>query len=233
MLTTEQIKYLFAFCKKHYVHHYDVQVELVDHLANAIEEKMDADKQISFENALNSVYAGFGIMGFSKIVKARTRMVNSRCTKLRRNIFFSYFTWPKAAMTVCMLLGMALLPKLLSGEVLFYLTIVIGASLCIYERMVYLQIKELWKKQKQPLLMTEPGLEEPFFTLLFLLQIAVPLLDRGDFLNRTPQTVYIIYLIAMITIVVCFVTTLAYKQFVEKLEKEARMHYPEAFEIVG
>ena len=40
MLTDEQIAALFAFCEKHLVRHYDLQVELVDHLANAIETKM-------------------------------------------------------------------------------------------------------------------------------------------------------------------------------------------------
>ena len=37
-LTEEQIHELYKFTKKHYVEHYDVQTELVDHLANDIEQ---------------------------------------------------------------------------------------------------------------------------------------------------------------------------------------------------
>jgi hypothetical protein len=48
LLNTWQIDYLFAFCKKHYVHHYDVQVELVDHLANAVEDEMKKDGNLFF-----------------------------------------------------------------------------------------------------------------------------------------------------------------------------------------
>lgn len=72
MLTEEQINRLYKFCVQHYVRYYDVQIELVDHLANAIEARMEADKKLDFETALNSVYAGFGMMGFSKIVSQRT-----------------------------------------------------------------------------------------------------------------------------------------------------------------
>lgn len=37
-LTPEQIQELYKFTRQHYVEHYDVQTELVDHLANDIEQ---------------------------------------------------------------------------------------------------------------------------------------------------------------------------------------------------
>ena len=40
-LTHKQIDQLFAFTKKKMVRYYDLQVELVDHLAARIEEEMD------------------------------------------------------------------------------------------------------------------------------------------------------------------------------------------------
>ena len=40
MLTKEQIDYLFDFCRVNGVKPYDVQVELVDHLANGIEKEL-------------------------------------------------------------------------------------------------------------------------------------------------------------------------------------------------
>ena len=70
-LTSQQIEELFAFCRRHYVHYYDVQLELVDHLANAIEEKMVADKNISFEAALDEVHKSFGYKGFAGVVEAK------------------------------------------------------------------------------------------------------------------------------------------------------------------
>jgi hypothetical protein len=37
-LTEDEVDRLFAFCAKHYVPEYDLQLELVDHLATAIEK---------------------------------------------------------------------------------------------------------------------------------------------------------------------------------------------------
>ena len=37
-LTKEQIQQLYKFTRQHYVEYYDVQTELVDHLANDIEQ---------------------------------------------------------------------------------------------------------------------------------------------------------------------------------------------------
>ena len=36
-LTPQQIDQLYLFTRQHYVEYYDLQTELVDHLANAIE----------------------------------------------------------------------------------------------------------------------------------------------------------------------------------------------------
>mgnify|MGYP000193300158 CR=1 FL=1 len=53
MITEVQYESLFAFCRKHYVQYYDVQVELVDHLAEAIEEKLKAEKATK-EDVINA-----------------------------------------------------------------------------------------------------------------------------------------------------------------------------------
>ncbi len=44
------------FCEKRHVYHYKIQVELVDHVANAIEEKMSVDQAATFNMALLKVY---------------------------------------------------------------------------------------------------------------------------------------------------------------------------------
>ncbi len=65
-ITTEETEKLFEFCRKHYVPQYDLQVELVDHLATAIEEQWNKNSEISFDTALYGTFKQFGISGFSK-----------------------------------------------------------------------------------------------------------------------------------------------------------------------
>jgi hypothetical protein len=40
-LSSTQIEKLYAFTRQHYVEYYDLQTELVDHLANAIEAQWE------------------------------------------------------------------------------------------------------------------------------------------------------------------------------------------------
>lgn len=81
MLTQEQIDTLFTFCNKKYVRYYDVQVELIDHLATAIEEKMKTSPGLSFEDALQATYKSFGIFGFAKVVQEKTEALKTGYNK--------------------------------------------------------------------------------------------------------------------------------------------------------
>lgn len=95
MLTDEQIDYLFKFCEKHYVYYYEVQLELVDHLANAIEAKMAEDKKLSFEDALDKVYKGFGTMGFAPIVAEKQLQVFKISKAAYWKFIKGQFGWPQ------------------------------------------------------------------------------------------------------------------------------------------
>lgn len=94
MLSEDQIKYLFKFCEKHLVYFYEVQRELVDHLANAIEEEMKNDNRLSFDSALEKVYSRFGAMGFAPLVREKTEQVTVRYKKKHRQLLRAQFGWP-------------------------------------------------------------------------------------------------------------------------------------------
>ncbi len=50
-LTKLEIDHLYQFTRQHYVLHYDLQTELVDHMANAIETIWETQPDLSFEKA--------------------------------------------------------------------------------------------------------------------------------------------------------------------------------------
>ena len=95
MLTEEQIQSLFTFCEKHFVRYYDVQVELVDHLANAVELEMQNDPKLSFEIAIEKVHRSFGVMGFAPIVAEKQAAAEKRSRQIFWHLFKSKFGWPK------------------------------------------------------------------------------------------------------------------------------------------
>lgn len=99
-LTTEQIDALFAFTKKHLVEHYDVQVELVDHLANAIEAQWTENPNISFEDALQKEYKNFGVFGFSGLVDQKKVALQNHYWAIIKKEFISFFTLPKIILSI-------------------------------------------------------------------------------------------------------------------------------------
>lgn len=110
-LSKQQIEQLFAFTKKHYVEFYDVQVELVDHLANAIEEQWKENPTISFEDALQTEFKKFGIFGFTGLVEQKQTELHKHYNKMLVNEALKFLSIPKAIVTVILYLTLFFLLK--------------------------------------------------------------------------------------------------------------------------
>ncbi|MCF8713658.1 hypothetical protein JM658_02370 [Joostella atrarenae] len=94
-LTSEEIKELYAFTRKHYVEWYDLQTELVDHLANGIELQMEQNSELSFKDALQTEFKKFGVFGFMDVVEERKKALGKRYLGFIKNEFLDYFKWPE------------------------------------------------------------------------------------------------------------------------------------------
>ncbi|TMM30438.1 hypothetical protein FDT66_06655 [Polaribacter aestuariivivens] len=98
-LTQNQINQLYKFTRQHYVYHYDVQTELVDHLANDIEEICTETPSLSFEEARDKSFKKFGIFGFMDVIEAKQKQMNKRYRKILWRFFKEWFTLPKVLLT--------------------------------------------------------------------------------------------------------------------------------------
>lgn len=98
-VTTEETKKLFEFCREQNVEHYDLQVELVDHLASSIEEQWETNPELAFENALYKSFWKFGNQGFREIYKVKKKELNNKYTKLHFQFFYRFFRWPRILLT--------------------------------------------------------------------------------------------------------------------------------------
>ncbi len=81
-INPQQLQDLFAFTRKHFVEYHDLQAELADHLANAIEERWQQQPGLSFNEALQAEFKKFGIFGFSDIVEQRQNALFKRYHRL-------------------------------------------------------------------------------------------------------------------------------------------------------
>lgn len=110
-LTQQQIDRIFEFTSQKYIKYYDVQLELVDHIASRIEQMMADDPNLQFEPALQKVYKSFGIFGFTKVQDQKIVEMRQYWQAKKMNIYKSYLTLPLLVFTIALTLVFALLIK--------------------------------------------------------------------------------------------------------------------------
>ncbi|WP_274474194.1 hypothetical protein [Mangrovimonas aestuarii] len=103
-ITEDRIAQLYEFTKKHFVDHYDIQTELVDHLANGIETQWEEHPNRNFEEALQIEFKKFGVFGFQDVVEQRMSALTKHYWKEVWQLFKQYFKLPRIIMTVALMI---------------------------------------------------------------------------------------------------------------------------------
>lgn len=101
-ISPEQAEQLFAFTIKHFVEYYDLQNELTDHLANAIEERWKTEPNLSFDDALRQEFKKFGIFGFMGVVESRQVALSKKYNKLMWGYVKQFFRLPQVLLTIAL-----------------------------------------------------------------------------------------------------------------------------------
>ncbi|MEJ1221526.1 hypothetical protein [Sediminicola sp. 1XM1-17] len=101
-LNHDQIQELYTFTRKHFVEHYDLQTELVDHLANGIEQQWKATLSLTFREALDREFKKFGIFGFQDVISERMKAMDKKYRGIIWRFHKEYFKIPKILLIVCL-----------------------------------------------------------------------------------------------------------------------------------
>jgi hypothetical protein len=99
-ITDTQITELYKFTREHFVMHYDVQTELVDHLANDIEQIWKENPQLTFQEARTISFKKFGVFGFMDVVEQKQKAMNKRYWKILLRFVKEWFSLPKVITTL-------------------------------------------------------------------------------------------------------------------------------------
>ncbi|WP_322969050.1 hypothetical protein [Faecalibacter sp. LW9] len=132
-LTEKEIQKLFDFTKKHYVEYYDLQLELVDHLACGIEEQWNIDNSITFDDALNMEFKKFGVFGFSDIVDQRKLELQKKYKKVINNAIVDHLKKKEYVGLMLLFSIIYFLFTLLDAEITFIVAVVLFYSIGIYQ----------------------------------------------------------------------------------------------------
>lgn len=95
----DQIAELYRFTRKHYVEHYDLQTELVDHLAHGIEQQWRNDPSLDFQLALKLEFKKFGVFGFQEVIDQCRKAMAKRYRGIIWRYFKEWWSMPKLMAT--------------------------------------------------------------------------------------------------------------------------------------
>lgn len=216
-LNQEQIQALFRFCEKKSVRYYDLQVELVDHLAERIEEEMMADQQLSFEAALEKVYKGFGLFGFAHIVQDKERALRRQHNKTWMKEVSKFFTIPKILLTAMLALVFYTLGSLTPAEARMGVVCVFWFGGYIYQMRVFNRLQKLQLK-KTMLMQYLPATTT--FTPLFLV-------DQFIVSTTITQNLFVFSTLMLLGVIIHS----AFVSVTKGIGTKAMSLYPEAFKM--
>jgi|GEM_PF-168282 len=144
-ITAHQVNQLYFFTRKHFVEHYDLQAELVDHLANGIEKAWEQNPTLSFDEALQAEFKKFGVFGFSDIVARRKADLQKQYHAFVWQHFKDFFTLPKLFFTASLIYILSVLLPFLGA---YFIEFVLGFSTLVFFVLLFFLIRN---KQKQKL----------------------------------------------------------------------------------
>jgi hypothetical protein len=217
-LSNEQVNQLFAFTEKKMVRSYDLQVELVDHLGNKIEEEMEADKSLTFDTALQKVYASFGLFGFAHVVQEHAYALQRRNRKMWWTEVKSFFTIPKVIFTIMLFFLCAFVCQFIPPMLRFLIVVTSYFSFSIFF------IYDIFRKRaitKKRILLIEAA---PFSALFSPVFIYEHFLIFKDYEINNQWVFALIFVLG-------FIIQASILELVKKMYKQAQDLYPEAFAL--
>jgi|GEM_PF-6780816 len=100
-----QLDTLIQFIKAKGVKHYDIQLEIADHFASAIEEKWRTEPDLMLEEEMVSLYEAFKDPNFKKMTRTKGRALQKKWLKRCWRHFLEFFTLPKLVITLILIFG--------------------------------------------------------------------------------------------------------------------------------
>lgn len=228
-ITQEQTEKLFNFCRKHSVYHYDLQVELVDHLASSIEEQWENNPTLSFDEALWKTFRKFGITGFSKIKEQKQKELRKKYSRIQWSYLLSFFSWPKILLTTACTLVLSTLFKLIEND-LWVIAPYFGAILVFlvyYYYKIYPKNYKLGKINGKKFMLLEQLQGAQFMTLLFI-QTPIQIPNYWNITQyKSMQNSLGIFAVSLLIVVftIALYGQLFYVQ--EKIKEHFREQFPE------
>ena len=145
-LTEQHIQDLYKFTRQHYVEFYDVQTELVDHLANDIERIWQEKPTLTFEEARDIAFKKFGVFGFMNVLEEKQKAMSKKYLKIMWGFAKEWFQLPKIIITLSSIYFLFILFSSSIGVYVYYTIVAFFFGFLLIK---YKQLRKISKERQQ------------------------------------------------------------------------------------
>ncbi len=225
-INQKETEKLFEVCKNYGVIFYDVQIEIVDHLASLIEEKWEETPELEFKQALKNAVLQFGKSNFTKMAREKEKEVGRKYNILLWKYFVEFYKWPKLLITITFTLGLFILFQLgneVKSLIVFYFGFVLVAFL-LY--LIFFYPKYKIKNPSGKLLLLVSIQNQVIYYVIILVQL--PNLLRIFFNSINDKVFESEISLAILSFFIVFSSVLLYANMFY-LPKKIKEHFIEEF----
>lgn len=166
-LSTEQIAEIRAFIHSRGFKHIEVEMEILDHVASAVETKLETDLKKSVMQAIQEVHTGFGVFGFATVEEEKQKyfhvLIQRQLWKELKEYFIGNKAWP--TILALLLLSIILIWFQPSQSFLRFFPFAIGIAVIGHAYFIYYRKFRQWKNKSLmmstaafPLLVLQPNI---------------------------------------------------------------------------
>lgn len=226
-ISENQITELYKFTRQHFVEYYDVQTELVDHLANDIEQIWETEPSLSFTDARGRSFKKFGVFGFMDVVEQKQKAMNKRYLKILWRFVKEWFSLPKVVITSIIFILFSFFFQIEPAGIILIIAIM---TLAVFELIVGVITKyklNIKKKRNENVFLLEEMIHKTKSGLILMLVINVLnfiKILKVDFSLISIYWVYLSSFLATFFLIIYYIITFVMPSKAEELLVET---YPE------
>lgn len=224
-LTEKHIEQLYEFTRKHFVEYYDLQTELVDHLANGIEAKWQENPKLTFDEILNLEFKKFGIFGFMDVVENRQMALTKKYHKLVWKHFKEFFEVPKIIFTIFATALLFVVLKTTTFKEIVAIVLVLLGALFSFIAMIQNHLKKKSQIQENKKRWLFEEIISSYGNIMFMAALPIQVvihLPKVAFINN-----YTLLILSFLIVSYYLVNYIILKIIPSKTEEYLRETYPE------
>jgi len=196
-LNDQEIAEIIAFLKEKEVKHYDVQLEMIDHFASAIEEQWDTyPSGWSFKVKILDVFNPIGKTGFKKIVAEKMGAANRKAYNYAFSLVKQFFKLPQIILSVLVIVFLfELLRNPVTQEGIFKMGLLIPPIMVFFVAVFTLLFN--WKKNNKRLLCLESNFH------LFILPNSFSIMVQVEYFPKNEWFLYGMAVLIFVQVLFC------------------------------